>query len=180
VNPGQLRQHRENLERFQAAFIEWDDRKYKASEESAPRWRRVQELEPLASRAMDATGRELIHTMPPHLGGQVVVGLSPYLLAFSTYDGTPHNLDQSLRDSLVQCIAELRQREEEERARRRSPRYWADRAFRALLSPVGYLIKTVLGVDVGRSPIWGPVSRTLSLLFEGVVAIAAGRAAGWW
>jgi hypothetical protein len=177
VRPDQLRQHRENLERFQVAFIEWDDRKYKASAESAPYWQRVQELEPLASRAIDATGRELIQVMP---GGHVVVGLSPYLLAFSTYDGVPHNLDQSLRDSLVQCIAELRQREEEERARRRSPWYWADRTFHALLSPVGYLIKTVLGVDVGRSPIWGPVSRTLSLLFEGVAAFAAGRAAGWW
>lgn len=179
MNPGQLRQHRENLERFQAAFIEWGDRKYKASAESAPYWQRVQELEPLASRAMDATGRELIHTMPPQLGGHVVVGLSPYLLAFSTYDGMGH-LDQPLRDALVQCIAELRQLEEEERARRRSLRYWADRAFRALLSPVGYLIKTVVGVDVGRSPIWGPVSRTLSLLFEGVAAFAAGRATGWW
>ena len=97
---------------FQAAFIAWGDRKYKASAESAPYWQHVQELEPLASRAMDATGRELIHTMPPQLGGQAVVGLSPYLLAFSTYDGMGH-LDQPLRDALVQCIAELRQREED-------------------------------------------------------------------
>jgi hypothetical protein len=177
VNPDQLRHHRENLERFQAAFTDWSDRKYKASEESAPYWRRVQELEPVARRAVDATGRELTQTMP---GGQVVVGLSAYLLAFSTYDGTHHNLDQSLRDSLVQCIAELRQREVEERARRRSPLYWADLAFHALLAPVGYVIKAVADVDVGRSPIWGPVSRVLSLVFEGVAAFAAGRAAGWW
>jgi hypothetical protein len=179
MTPGELRQHRENLERFQAAFIQWGDRKYEAAVETAPLWQRIQELEPLASRAIDATGRELIHTMPPHLGGRVVVGLSPYLLAFSTYDGMGH-LDQPLRDALVQCIAELRQREEEEQAKRRSPLYWGDRAVHLLLSPVGYLIHAVVGVDVGRSPRWGPVARLASLVFEGVVAYAALRSLGWW
>ncbi|MDT5231162.1 MAG: hypothetical protein QOI39_1662 [Mycobacterium sp.] len=180
MSPDEVRQHREHLEAVQAAFIEWDKGKYQASQESAPRWRRVQDLEPLASRALDSTGRELLYTMPPQLGGQMVVGLSAYLLAFSTYDGTHHALAPNLRDALVQCIAELRQREDEERARRRKPSYWADRIFRALVSPVGYVIRVVIGVDVTHQPFWGPLSRIASLVFEGIAAFAAGRGLGWW
>ena len=85
-----------------------------------------------------------------------------------------------LRANLVQAIAELRQREDEERAKRGSPVYWADRTFRLSVSPVGYVIHAVFDVDVARSPLWGPVARIASLGFEGIAAFAAGRALGWW
>jgi hypothetical protein len=181
VSPDELQKHRENLEAFQAAYLVWRDGQggRLPPHELEAAWQRVHEMEPAASRALDASGREITHTTPPFLGGDTVPGLSAYLIAFSTYGGSG-GLDAPLRSALVQVIAELRQREAEERARRRKPSYWADRVFRAMVSPVGYVIRVLSGVDVRQQPILGPLSRIASLVFEGMAAFAAGRGLGWW
>jgi hypothetical protein len=178
MSPAELRRHRENLEEFQRVYLEWRETLPSSSERVLYR-ERVMQLEPVARRAIDASGQAISHRGPPFLGGETVFGLSSYLIGLTTYPGGTE-LDFPLRIVLSQCIAELREREREEAAKRRDPLYWADRAFRLLVSPVGYVIHAIFDVDVARSSFWGPTAKILSLVFEGVVAVAAGRAAGWW
>jgi hypothetical protein len=177
VKPSELRRHLESLERFQAAYLAWSDVDWKGTSD-AETWEQVNSQEPSASRAVEAAGRQVEFAPPGGSRTHAQVGLSAVLVARAERHG--RLLDQALRTSLVQAIADLRQREAEERAKRRSPLYWADRAVHLLLSPVGYLIHAVIGVDVGRSPLWGPVARLASLVFEGLGAYAAGRSLGWW
>ena len=108
-------------------------------------------------------------------------GLSSVLIAFNTHGAASRGtLDMPLRANIIEAIAELRQMEGEEHERRRSPLYWADRAFHLLVSPVGYIIRAIFGVDVDRSAVWAPLARIASLVCEFVAAFAAGRAVGWW